>query len=196
MSDDDCQIGNHCKEIIGGKEKSTRCVPRDDLDDTYYCSLTQKSCASKKIFLKLFLCFLNHINVAIPCCSGQCDNISKLCIPLLPPNCSLPSQFMATKSSTFLIFHEEKSAAFVTQGKTRPSMIPTAAPKRKTKKPTSNPTKGKRHSRKPTSKPSKIPQTKRNAVPSSATTAVKLTSARPTVPSIAPTVRKILIHNS
>ena len=44
VSDDDCQIGNHCKEFVDGKSKSTRCVPRDDIDDTYYCSLTQKSC--------------------------------------------------------------------------------------------------------------------------------------------------------
>ena len=46
-SDGDCQIGNHCKDFLDGKTKSTRCVPRDDVDDTFYCSLTQKSCESE-----------------------------------------------------------------------------------------------------------------------------------------------------
>jgi len=49
VSDDDCQIGNHC---VDDGTISTRCVPRDDLDDTYYCSLTLKSCESKEMFLK------------------------------------------------------------------------------------------------------------------------------------------------
>ena len=44
VSDGDCQIGNHCIEIVDGQKNSTRCVPRDDLDDTYYCSLSNKSC--------------------------------------------------------------------------------------------------------------------------------------------------------
>jgi len=43
-SDEDCQIGNHCKEFGDEKFKLTRCVPREDLDDTYYCSLSKKSC--------------------------------------------------------------------------------------------------------------------------------------------------------
>ena len=47
LSDNDCQIGNNCKEFVDGKLKTTRCVPRDD---TYYCSLTRKSCESKNIF--------------------------------------------------------------------------------------------------------------------------------------------------
>ena len=104
------------------------------------------------------LCFnkqINYTNEGIPCCSGQCDTKTKLCIPLLPPNCSLPTQFMASKSSTFLNFHEKESNAVVTQGKKRPTMTPTAAPKRKSKKPTATPTKSTRHSRKPTYKPSK-----------------------------------------
>jgi len=42
-------------EFVDGKTKSTRCVPRDDLDDNYYCSLTQKSCESKNIFPNYFL---------------------------------------------------------------------------------------------------------------------------------------------
>ena len=44
VSDGDCQIGNHCKEFVDGQSKSTRCVPRDDLYDTNYCSLAHKSC--------------------------------------------------------------------------------------------------------------------------------------------------------
>ena len=44
MSDGDCQIGNHCRVFVDGQTNSTRCVPRDDLDDTYYCSLSNKSC--------------------------------------------------------------------------------------------------------------------------------------------------------
>jgi len=42
VSDGDCQIGNHC--MMEEKQISTRCVPRDDLDDTYFCALSQKSC--------------------------------------------------------------------------------------------------------------------------------------------------------
>ena len=57
VSDDDCQIGNHCKEFVDGKSKSTRCVLRDDLNDTYYCSLTQKSCESKYVFPIIFHAF-------------------------------------------------------------------------------------------------------------------------------------------
>jgi len=37
---------------------------------------------------------------ATPCCSGQCDNITKRCSPVLPPNCSLPTEFVA-KTPTF-----------------------------------------------------------------------------------------------
>jgi len=56
VSDDDCQIGNHC--VDDGKTISTpRCVPRDDLDDTYYCSLTEKSCESIMIFSIFFTRF-------------------------------------------------------------------------------------------------------------------------------------------
>ena len=44
VSDGDCQIGNHCIEFVGGKTKSTRCVPREDLDDNYFCSLSKTSC--------------------------------------------------------------------------------------------------------------------------------------------------------
>jgi len=47
VSDEDCQIGNHCNEFVDGKSKSTRCVPRDDFNGTNYCSLTQKSCECK-----------------------------------------------------------------------------------------------------------------------------------------------------
>jgi len=44
VSDEDCQIGNSCMmDYVVGKPKS-RCVPREDLDDSYYCSLSQKSC--------------------------------------------------------------------------------------------------------------------------------------------------------
>ena len=53
VSDGDCQIGNYCKEYVDGKSKSTRCIPRED---TFYCSLTQKSCESKKIFSNYFSC--------------------------------------------------------------------------------------------------------------------------------------------
>ena len=43
--DGDCQIGNHCIHLFDEKtKKSTRCVPRDDLDESYYCSLSQRSC--------------------------------------------------------------------------------------------------------------------------------------------------------
>ena len=44
VSDADCQIGNHCIDFFDGKTKSTRCVPREDLDETFYCTLSQKSC--------------------------------------------------------------------------------------------------------------------------------------------------------
>jgi len=80
-SDGDCQIGNHCKDFLDGKTKSTRCVPRDDVDDTFYCSLTQKSCETT------------------PCCSGECDAITKRCRPLLPPNCSLSTTPVAKTPS-------------------------------------------------------------------------------------------------
>jgi len=59
VSNRDCQIGNHCKEFVYGKSKSTRCVPHEDLGDTYYCSLSQKSCESKKIIFKLFFMHFN-----------------------------------------------------------------------------------------------------------------------------------------
>jgi len=54
MSDADCPIGNHCKDVFDESNyPRTRCVPRDDLDDRYYCSLSLKSCKNKhKIFLK------------------------------------------------------------------------------------------------------------------------------------------------
>jgi len=44
VSDENCQIGNQCMDFVDGKTKSTRCVPREDLGDTYNCSLSQKSC--------------------------------------------------------------------------------------------------------------------------------------------------------
>ena len=50
VSDGDCQIGNHCEEFVDGMSKSTRCVPCNDLDDNYNCSLTLKSCECKKVF--------------------------------------------------------------------------------------------------------------------------------------------------
>ena len=44
VSDEDCQIGNHCIEFVDGQTNSTRCVSRDDLDGNYFCSLSNKSC--------------------------------------------------------------------------------------------------------------------------------------------------------
>mmetsp|Transcript_25435 Transcript_25435/g.36512 ORF Transcript_25435/g.36512 Transcript_25435/m.36512 type:complete len:381 (+) Transcript_25435:12-1154(+) len=80
VSDEDCPIGNHCVEFVDGIRNLTRCVPRDDLDDNYLCSLSHKSCD------------------VLPCCSGLCDS-NKHCRPLLPPNCILPTQFMSELSS-------------------------------------------------------------------------------------------------
>ena len=110
-------------------------------------------------------------NVAIPCCSGHCDTISKLCSPLLPPNCSLPTQFITSKSSMFLNFLKEESAAAAIQGKKLPSLTPTRAPKGKAIKSTATPTKRIRLSKEPTFKPSKIQKAKpTNAVRSIAPT--------------------------
>mmetsp|Transcript_4639 Transcript_4639/g.6949 ORF Transcript_4639/g.6949 Transcript_4639/m.6949 type:complete len:250 (-) Transcript_4639:181-930(-) len=78
-SDEDCPIGNHCIDFVDGEESLTRCVPRDDFDDTTLCALSQKSCES------------------LPCCSGLCD-ISKRCRPLHPPNCSMSNPFMSKSS--------------------------------------------------------------------------------------------------
>jgi len=61
VSDDDCQIGNHCKEFVDGKSKSTRCVPREGSEDSFYCSFSRKSCESKYIFSNYFLRILNNI---------------------------------------------------------------------------------------------------------------------------------------
>jgi len=90
-SNDECPIGNHCVEFVDGQLNSTRCIPLDNLDDTYFCSLSEKSCECefKLQFLNLFNIFFNL--PVMPCCSGWCDNASKICHPLLPPECSLPT---------------------------------------------------------------------------------------------------------
>mmetsp|Transcript_19625 Transcript_19625/g.26907 ORF Transcript_19625/g.26907 Transcript_19625/m.26907 type:complete len:113 (+) Transcript_19625:134-472(+) len=61
VSDDECPIGNQCsKEFLVEKGKySSRCVPRDDLNESHFCSLSFKSC--EKI---------------LPCCSGICHRNS------------------------------------------------------------------------------------------------------------------------
>lgn len=41
------------------------------------------------------------MNKATRCCSGVCDAVTKLCSPLLPPNCLLPTEFVAKKTPTF-----------------------------------------------------------------------------------------------
>ena len=53
-SDEDCQIGNRCIDFVAEKLNSTRCVPRDDLDDTFVCSLSHKSCECKYKFIMIF----------------------------------------------------------------------------------------------------------------------------------------------
>jgi len=63
VSDGDCQIGNHCVDFVVDRQTnstSTRCVPRNDLDDTYFCSLSNKSCKCEyKIYMSnLFIYIL------------------------------------------------------------------------------------------------------------------------------------------
>ena len=44
---------------------------------------------------KTFALIWSILNKATPCCSGECDAITKRCSPLIPPNCYLPTEFVA-----------------------------------------------------------------------------------------------------
>ena len=58
VSDEDCPIGNHCVDFVDGEANSTRCLPREDLDVAYHCSLSHKSCECGH---KFYIIFLHHL---------------------------------------------------------------------------------------------------------------------------------------
>mmetsp|Transcript_9228 Transcript_9228/g.12747 ORF Transcript_9228/g.12747 Transcript_9228/m.12747 type:complete len:320 (+) Transcript_9228:45-1004(+) len=160
-SDEDCPIGNHCIDFLNGKKNSTQCVPRDDLDGTYFCSLSKKSCES------------------LPCCSGICDD-KKTCRPLLPPHCIFPTGTFDVRVQDQLSKGKTTQAVALSSTRSSPSKPPTAvSTKLPSKKPsalsTAIPT------RLVTKTPSKLPSSKSSFYPTAQSTRKTPTTFSPTI---------------